>query len=276
MADLLIEADYRGHFSHGLNRLDQYVKDLLIGTVDGFAKPEIIKQTVATAWVDGRNALGVVCGNFAMNLAIEKAKNVGIGIATVKNGNHFGMAGWYSTLALKEGLIGISMTNTSKVMSPTRSKGSALGTNPISFASPAAADDRFVLDMATTTVAIGKLEMKLRKNEPCHPGWAQDENGFPTTDSQIAFDTACLTPLGGSEETSGYKGYGLGVLVELLSTVLSGALFSHEGENWYTRTDSPGDIGQCFLAIDPKCFSPNFFDRSHELFDHLRSMPRVS
>lgn len=276
MADLLIEADHRGHFSHGMNRLEMYVNDLTCGTVDGNAKPKLLKETVATAWVDGSNALGAVVGNFCMNLAMEKAKTVGIGMVSAKGSNHYGIAGWYTTMAQRHGLIGISMTNTSPLMSPTRSTDVALGTNPISFAAPAKNADAFVLDMATTTVAVGKIEMKRRRNESMPLGWAQDEMGRPTTDPTVGFNAGCLTPLGGAEETSGFKGYGLGVMVETLCGVLSGSMLSHQIRKWNLGpSDTVANLGQVFLAINPDSFAPDFVDRSSMLIDHLRNMPRV-
>lgn len=276
MADLLIEADVRGHFSHGMNRLAMYVNDLLINSIDGHAKPKVLNETVATAWVDGNNALGGVVGNFCMKLAIEKAKNAGIAIVSAKGSNHYGIAGWYTTMAQREGLIGISMTNTSPLMCPTRSKQAALGTNPISFAAPAAKDDAFVLDMATTAVAVGKIEMKMRKNEPCPLGWAQDANGKPLTDAKQAYDASLLMPLGGSEETSGYKGYGLGVMVETLCGALSGSEMSHQIRKWSLEgNEFIANLGQVFIAINPGCFAPGFQDRESFLLNSLRDMKRV-
>jgi LDH2 family malate/lactate/ureidoglycolate dehydrogenase len=134
-----------------------YINDLHIHSTDGKIKPEILKQTPATAWVDGRNGLGAVVGNFCMDLAMAKAKNVGVGWVSAKRSNHYGIAGHYTIRAANEGLIGISMTNTSPLMSPTRSTEAALGTNPISVAGPAKDGDSFVLDMATTAVAVGKV-----------------------------------------------------------------------------------------------------------------------
>lgn len=215
-ADLLIAADYRGHFSHGMNRLEMYINDLLINSTAGDAVPKILKETPATAWVDGMNGLGAVVGEFCMDLALEKAKTVGVGWVVAKRSNHYGIAGYYTMRAEREGFIGISMTNTSPLMSPTRSREAALGTNPLSIAAPANNRDSFVLDMATTAVAVGKIEMQRRKELPIPEGWAQDPKGDITTDAELAFKTGCLMPVGGAEVTSGYKGYGLGAMVEVL------------------------------------------------------------
>jgi len=276
MADLLVEADYRGHFSHGMNRLEMYINELNDGISDGFATPTILKETPATAWVDGENGLGAVVGNYCMDLAIEKAKNVGVGWVCAKRSNHYGIAGWYTIRALNQGYMGISMTNTSPIMTPTRSKQAALGTNPISFSAPANNGDSFVLDMATTAVAVGKIEIKKRTNEPCPLGWAQDSEGNPTTDPHVAFDAGCLMPLGGSENTSGYKGYGLAGMVDILCGVSAGSHFSTKVRKWaHSGNTSEANLGQVFIAIDTNCFAPGFTDRMTEMIDICRNMPRI-
>ncbi|ULU05716.1 hypothetical protein L5515_014104 [Caenorhabditis briggsae] len=157
LALVLLEGDVRGHYSHGLNRLDMYVRDVQQNVCKGDGEPVILKEKAGTAWVDGNNLLGPVVGNFCMDLAIEKAKNAGIGWVVAKGSNHYGIAGWYALRAMKQGMLGMSMTNTSPISYPTRSAVPALGTNPISLAAPGTGDDAFVLDMASTTVAIGKV-----------------------------------------------------------------------------------------------------------------------
>lgn len=277
MADLLVEADYRGHLSHGMNRLQMYINDLHTGATSGAAVPKILNETPGTAWVDGCNGLGAVIGNFCMDLAMQKARNVGVGVVCTKGSTHYGIAGWYTIRAQKEGFIGISMTNTSPILTPTRSKNAALGTNPISFAAPANGDDSFVLDMATSAVALGKVEIQRRKNEPIPKGWAIDANGEVTTDANVAFTAGSLLPLGGAEETSGYKGYGLAAMVDTLCGVLAGAKFATHIRNWSIEgRNEASDLGQFFLALDPKCFAPGFTDRMTEHNDILRNMSRVS
>ncbi|GAB0088322.1 uncharacterized protein DMENIID0001_027250 [Sergentomyia squamirostris] len=274
MADLLIEADFRGHFSHGMNRLEMYINDLDKKTTNGNIEPLIMNETPATAWIDGRHGLGVVVGNFCMDLAIRKAKAVGVGWTCAKGSNHYGIASWYTLRAMKEGLIGISMTNTSPLMSPTRSKEAALGTNPLSLGAPAANDDSFILDMATTSVAVGKIEMQKRKNEPIPMGWAQDPSGHATTDASVAFETGCLMPLGGEEVTSGYKGYGLGALVEIMCGIMSGSNYASNIRKWtHAGADQLANLGQCFIAVDPNCFAPGFEDRLGDFNQLLRNLP---
>lgn len=270
MADLLVAADHRGHFSHGMNRLEMYLNDLAINSTNGAAVPTIIKETPATAWVDGNNGLGAVVGNYCMDLAMKKAKTVGVGWVCAKRSNHYGMAGWYSKKAMENGLVGMSMTNTSPLMAPTRSKEAALGTNPLALGAPAK-DDKFLLDMATTGVAVGKIEIQMRKGEPLPNGWAQDPDGKETNDAELAFKTACLMPLGGSEITSGYKGYGLGAMVEILCGVMAGSNYSTKVRKWtHAGANIEADLGQVFIAVDPECFAPGFEDRMVDLNSRLR------
>ncbi|KAH8379270.1 hypothetical protein KR009_003974 [Drosophila setifemur] len=271
-ADLLVGADHRGHFSHGMNRLEMYINDLAINSTDGGAVPCVLKETPATAWVDGLNGLGAVVGNFCMDLAIKKAKTVGVGWVCAKGSNHYGMAGWYAIRAMDQGLVGMSMTNTSPLMAPTRAKESALGTNPLSLGANATNGDKFLLDMATTAVAVGKIEIQRRKGAALPDGWAQDPEGNVTNDAELAFKTACLMPLGGSELTSGYKGYGLGAMVDILSGVMSGANYSTQVRKWtHAGADSAADLGQVFIAVDPNCFAPNFEERMTDFNCRLRN-----
>lgn len=278
MADLLVSADYRGHFSHGMNRLEMYINDLQQDSIDGAAEPTVLKETAATAWVDGCNGLGAVVGRFCMDLAIKKAKSAGVGWVCAKRSNHYGIAGWYTIYAEQQGLIGISMTNTSPLMCPTRSRAAALGTNPISVAAPANNGDSFVLDMAMTAVAVGKIELQRRKGEDIPAGWAQGPDGNITTDANVGFETACLMPLGGPEITSGYKGYGLGAMVETLCGVCAGSNFATQVRKWTLQgaAGSEANLGQVFIAVDPECFAPGFTDRMSEMNGILRDLPQVN
>lgn len=277
MAELLVAADYRGHFSHGMNRLEMYLNDIEQKSINGAAEPKLLKESPATAWVDGCNGLGAVVGRFCMDLAIQKAKTCGVGWVCANHSNHYGIAGWYTIYAEEQGFIGMSMTNTSPLMCPTRSRAAALGTNPISLAAPANDGDSFVLDMATTAVAVGKIEFQRRKGEPLPSGWAQGPDGKVTTDAEVGFQTGCLMPLGGEEITSGYKGYGLGALVEILCGVSAGAKFGTQVRKW-SLAGSEGveaNLGQVFIAVDPECFAPGFKGRMSELNDILRGLPAV-
>jgi LDH2 family malate/lactate/ureidoglycolate dehydrogenase len=274
LATCLIAGDYRGHFSHGLNRLDMYVRDVKAGTTASNEEPTIVKESGATALVNGNNLLGPVVGNFCMNLAMKKAKVIGIGMVVANKSNHFGIAGYYSMQALKENLIGLSFTNTSPLCYPTRSKTRTLGTNPISLAAPGKDNDSFVLDMATSSVAFGKVELNHRKDLPIPPSWGANKDGIATRKPEEVLKEGGLLPLGGDEESSGYKGYGLMFMVDILCGVLSGSRFGPNVRTWQT-SEGEADLGQCFIAINPGNFADNFEDRLQSLMDHCRSMDPV-
>lgn len=222
-ADVLLSADLRGVDSHGVARLSGYMRLHEKGRLN--VKPNIttVHETPSTAVVDGDLGLGLVVGPHAMKLAIEKAKNVGTGWVAVRNSNHYGIAGYHAMMALEEDCIGISLTNASPLVSPTFSKERLLGTNPISIAIPAKNQPPFVLDMATTTAANGKLEVLQRKGLDAPEGWLQDKEGQITTDSKGLMSGGSMRPLGGVREHGSHKGYALGAVVDILSAVLSGA-----------------------------------------------------
>ncbi|KAK0097507.1 hypothetical protein PV326_001429 [Microctonus aethiopoides] len=272
VADHLMTADYRGHFSHGMNRVSMYVNDIEGKLTDPHAKPEILTDFQAICLVDGKNGLGQVIGKFCMELAIEKAKKFGIGLVSAKGSNHYGICGYYTLMAADKGLIGFTCTNTSPLLVPTRSTVSALGTNPLSIGMRANNDDEFILDMATTAVALGKIEIAIRKEEEIPEGWALGLDGKITKNSQEAFDNGKLLPLGGTETNSGYKGYGLAMMVELLCGILSGSNFGQNIRNWKNDIKL-ANLGHCFMAIDPEAFGPGAKDRLSQLLIELRNLP---
>jgi LDH2 family malate/lactate/ureidoglycolate dehydrogenase len=221
--DVLLSADLRGVDSHGVARLSGYVRLWEKGRIN--AKPDIrvVYETPSTAVVDGDGGLGLVVAPFAMQVAIEKAKAAGTGWVSVKNSNHYGIAGYHAMMALEHDMIGISLTNASPLVSPTFSKERMLGTNPISVAIPASEQPPFVADMATTTAANGKLEILQRKELDAPLGWVQDKDGNQTTDANGVKKGGALLPLGGDREHGSHKGYALGAIVDIFSAVLSGA-----------------------------------------------------
>ncbi|EKB48590.1 Ldh family oxidoreductase [Cecembia lonarensis] len=222
-ADVLLAADLRGVDSHGVARLSGYVRLWEKGRINSKPQVRVVHETPSTAVVDGDSGLGLVVAPYAMQVAIEKAKNVGTGWVAVKNSNHYGIAGYHAMMALDHDMIGISLTNASPLVSPTFSKERLLGTNPISVAIPADKQPPFVADMATTTAANGKLEILQRKNLDAPLGWVQDKEGHPTMDSNGVKKGGALLPLGGDREHGSHKGYALGSIVDILSAVLSGA-----------------------------------------------------
>ncbi|XP_047996876.1 uncharacterized oxidoreductase YjmC-like isoform X2 [Leguminivora glycinivorella] len=272
---LLLQADFTGHYSHGLNRVEFYIDDLKSGAIDPKGKPVVLKENASTAWVDGGNALGAIVGTFSMDLAIKKAKETGIGWVATKGSTHFGMAGYWAQRAEKQGLIGMAFTNSSPLLVPTRAKEGTLGTNPIAMAAPASGGDSILVDMSTTAVAMGKVEMKIHEGKPLPDGWAMDQNGKMTHDPNVGFKSGRLYPLGGLEETSGYKGYCLSAMNEVFCSTLSGAKASHQRPWGATDPEDPPNLGQMFVAIDPGCFAPGFGDRLADCLSHWRNLPPV-
>ncbi|XP_032669327.1 uncharacterized oxidoreductase YjmC-like [Odontomachus brunneus] len=272
VAHHLMTADYRGHFSHGMNRMQMYVNEIESRTSDPAARPRVVTDFQAIALVDGQNALGQVIGKYCMEMAIEKAKKFGIGMVAARGSNHYGICGYYSMMAMEQGLIGFSCTNTSPLMAPTRSMKAGLGTNPLSLGMAACEGDEFVLDMATTAVALGKIELAIRKNEDIPEGWALDSQGKVTRNAQEAYDAGLIMPVGGTEQTSGYKGYGLGLMVEILCGVLSGSQFGPNIRTWKSG-DRVADLGQCFMAINPEAFAQGSKERLSTLLGQLRGLP---
>ncbi|XP_036391576.1 uncharacterized oxidoreductase YjmC-like [Megalops cyprinoides] len=264
LAEVLVEGDRRGHYSHGLNRMDMYVKDIQTGICAKDGEPAIVKESAATALVNGNNLLGPVVGNFCMDLAIKKARDVGIGWVVAHGSNHFGIAAYYSMQALKENMIGMSYTNTSPLVVPTRAKECTLGTNPISVAAPANNGDSFVLDMATSAVALGKVELHHRSGEIIPEGWGCDSQGKLSTDPGKVLSGGGLVPIGGCEATGGHKGFGLGLMVEVFCGMLAGSQYSRHIRTWKV-TDRVADLGQCFVAVNPENFAPGFNDRMSDL-----------
>ena len=221
--DVLLNADLRGVDSHGVARLIGYVRLWDAGRINPTPDIKIVHETPSTAVVDGDAGLGLVVAPRAMEIAIKKAKNVGTGWISIKNSNHFGIAGYHAMMALEHDMIGMAMTNASPLVAPTFSTERMLGTNPIAVAIPANKQPAFVADLATTTAANGKLEILQRKSEEAPVGWIQDKAGKTSTNPHELKEGGALLPLGGDREHGSHKGYALGSIVDIFSAVLSGA-----------------------------------------------------
>ena len=272
LADLLIAADTRGHYSHGLNRLRIYMEDVESKNCNGNGVPKILRQKGATVWVDGDNALGVVVGNFCTDLAVQMAREHGIGWVVANNSNHFGIAAYYPLrMAQKYGLVGMAFTNTSPLVFPNRAAQAGIGTNPLSVIAAAENGDSFELDMATSAVALGKIELAKRKETTIPKGWGVDEFGNTTEDPD---NVAGLLPLGGMETTGGYKGTGLGMMVELFCGIFAGSKYGKNVRSW-REVSQVANLGQCFVAIDPECFAPGFPNRLQNFLNETRSLKPV-
>lgn len=250
----LVSADLRGVDSHGVARLSGYVRLWEADRIKADPNIHIVHETPSTAVVDGDAGLGLVVGPAGMKIAMEKARNVGTGWVSVKNSNHFGIAGFHSMLALEEDMIGISMTNASPLVAPTWSKEQMLGTNPIAVAIPAGEEPPYVADFATTTAANGKLEILQRKNEDAPIGWIQDKEGNPSTNAFELKKGGALLPLGSDREHGSHKGYCLGSIVDIFSAVLSGASYGPWAPPFVSflpvSKDMPGEgLGHFFGAM---------------------------
>ncbi len=222
-AEVLAAADLRGIDSHGVARMSSYVEQLSEGLINPKPQIKLLRSTTSTATVDGDNGLGLVVGPRANQMAIDMAEKAGSGWVCVMNTNHYGIAGYYVLKAAAQDMIGWAMTNTSPIVAPLWGMERMLGTNPIAVAFPGKNEPAIVIDMATCTAAYGKIEMALRKGEKIPEGWAIDNRGHITTDPGDVIAGGALLPLGSDRERGGHKGYGLAVMVDLLSGALSGA-----------------------------------------------------
>ena len=222
-AQVLLSADLRGVDSHGIARLSGYIRLWEVDRINANPNIAIVHETPSTAVVDGDRGLGLVVAPAAMKIAIDKARNVGTGWVSVKNSNHFGIAGIHAMMALEHDMIGIAMTNASPLVAPTFAIERLLGTNPIAVAIPAGNEAPFVADFATTTAANGKLEILQRKNLDTPEGWVQTITGAASTNAAEVRNGGALLPLGGDKEHGSHKGYMLGSIVDIFSAILSGA-----------------------------------------------------
>ncbi len=257
----LIAADVRGIDSHGVARLTGYVRLWEVQRVNATPNITIVHETPSTAVVDGDAGLGLIVAPFAMQVAIDKARNVGTGWVSVRNTNHFGIAGHHAMMALEHDMIGMAMTNASALVAPTFSVERMLGTNPIAVAIPADKQPAFVADFATTTAANGKLEILQRKNADTPLGWVQDAAGQPSTDANILKKKGALLPLGSDREHGSHKGYALGSIVDIFSAVLSGASYGPWAPPFPAYVPMPDNmpgqgLGHFFGAMRIDAFRP--------------------
>lgn len=248
-AEIMAWADLHGIDSHGISMIPSYDERRRAGKINITAQPKVVHDTPVAALVDGGGGLGHVNSHFAMNLAISKARTMGIGVAGVRNSAHFGACGYYAKMAADAGFIGLVTTSASGIqVSPTGGAQARYGTDPIAFAAPAHDGEPFLLDMATTTVAAGRIRNKANEGLPTPPGWLVTKDGQPSTDPLEASQKGgFLTPLGGTADGSSHKGYGLAVMVNILAAALTGATLPTDP----THTKLPGTmgIGHFFMAI---------------------------
>ena len=280
IGEVLLTSDLYGIESHGMQRMVRYHKGIAKGLIHVGAEPEVVFETPVSAVVDGHAGMGQLIGVFAMEKAIAKAKASGVGIVSVRNSNHYGIAGYYAQMASDQGLMGFSCTNSEAIMVPTFSRRAMIGSNPIAVAVPADPHP-FFFDASTSVVTRGKLEIYNKTGKPLPEGWALDENGDPCDEAPRVLSNIVgkkgggIMPLGGSGETLGsHKGYGWGMVAELFSSILSLGVTSNR---CCTFPDKTG-ICHGFAAIDPAIFGDPDAIRRHfsEYLQRLRDAPKAS
>jgi len=262
IGDVLIESDKRGIDSHGIGRLKPiYIDRINIGIMNPVTTIEVLKDDMTTAVLDGHNGMGHVVGKKAMEMAIEKARKYGMGMVAVRNSNHYGIAGYYATMATKAGMIGVTGNNARPSIAPTFGVENMMGTNPLTFGLPTDEEFPFVLDCATSVTQRGKIEVYGRAGKELPPGWVIGLDGQTRTDTQqvlkdLNTGEAALTPLGGiGDVTGGYKGFGYALVVEILSAALQDGAFMKELNGFDANGKAiPYPLGHFFIAIDPARF----------------------
>lgn len=276
-ADILVSADMRGVDSHGVIRLDTYYGSRLrAGLMNPITPLTVLRETPTTLALDAGAGLGQVAGYHAMQRAVEKAREIGLAMVTVRNSNHYGIAGYYAMMALPHDMIGISFTNSQPLVAPTYGRSAILGTNPIAVAAPAGTNRPYVLDMATSIVPIGRVTVYQKAGKPIPEGWGVDSEGVITTDPNAVLKGGALLALGGSDIMRGYKGYGLSLLVDIFSGVLSG---SSTGKSvGYPGENKPADVGHFFAAVKIEAFRDivDFKRDMDNLLDQLKNAPKAA
>lgn len=267
-AKSLIAADMRGVSSHGVTRLKTYAYRLETGLVDSQAETTIIKEMPSLVLMDANNGLGVPSAMDAMKLCVERAKTTGCCFAAVRNGNHFGMGEFFTDYAAQNGMVGIAMTNGPAALAPVGGKKAILGTNPLAVSVPSAKYRTVSLDMATSVVARGKVTLAKKNGQKIPEGWAIDKDGHPTTDPNEA---ACMLPFGGA------KGYGIGLLIELMCCGLAGAESGLTMGSFYDFSGKKQDVGYFVGAINVNAVAgeETFKKQSDEVLTSIKESPRA-
>lgn len=274
---MMLESDLRGIDSHGVYMLPLYDEFRRAGRLTLAPEVRVVRQSPVTALVDGGGGLGHYPSFRAMQLAIDKCAQAGVGVVTVRNSNHYGAAGVYALMAAERGFLGMSTTSVFRPgVVPTHGARPMLGTNPIALAAPARRNPPFCLDMATSTVAVGKLKLALLHGTTIPQGWATDDRGQPVTDPETGLKHRYLTPLGGTPVMSSHKGYGLGAMVEILSTMLPGAFYAPTRAKRHPHAERY-NVGHFFMALDPKAFRAEgeFEDDLDDMIDALHALERA-
>jgi len=272
-AKALSETDGYGTHSHGTKNLHNYIRKALAGGIDIKAEPVIVKDGLAFAVMDAARGMGMAPAVLGMELACKKADTAGIGIVTVKNSCHFGAAGYYANLAAKQGKMGIVVSNVDPNMNAPGAMSKALGNNPIAYACPSRKVPTIFLDIAMSNVASLKVFQARTEGRKVPDNWIVDKDGLPTDDPSHYPDEGAMQPM------AAHKGYGLAVMVDLLTGVLSGGATSMGGEisSWILKLDEPNNVCHTFIAINPPLFysESEFADRVEAIAEKLRGLPKA-
>src|SRR3954463_6106843 len=265
----LLFANLRGVDSHGLIRLKIYLERFRAGGFKLHQRPRIISEQESAAVIDAGHGIGQVAATMAMKLAITKAEKSGVAVVSVKNSNHFGASAFYALQAVEHGMIGFSATNAGPTMAPTGGREGRLGNNAMALAVPAGSAPPLVLDMATGAVAWGKIFVAQQEKRKIPPSWALDKQGVPTDDPNAAAQQGLIQPFGG------YKGYGLSLLIDILTGVLSGGAFSMHVRTLYQQVEKPAEVAHTCAALRVEAFMPldQFRQRMDAIIELMHSCP---
>lgn len=271
-AEVLVTTDTWGVFTHGTKNLRGYIRRIRAGGIRKDAVPKVVSEGPAWAIVEGDSALGMVTSVFAMRIAMAKARHAGIAYVGARNSCHFGAAGYYASLAVQENMIGMAICNDTPTVTVPGGKGAVLGSNPLAFAIPAGSEHPILLDIATSTVAGGKVFAAASRGETIPGHWLVDGNGLPTTDPTLFPHAATLTPM------AGHKGYGLALLIETLSGILTGAAIARHVLSWsFGDPTLPTGHGAAFMTINPEAMMPGgqFQQRVAQTIREIRQAPKA-
>lgn len=270
--EVLVTTDTWGTHTHGTRQLRLLLKNVRAGRLSAEAKDEVVAEGPAWAMIDGHYAMPPAVAYRAMERAIGKARDSGIGYAGVRHSSHYGAAGFYAVLAARQGMIGLSMCNVDPCMTAPGSRGRVIGTNPIAYAAPAGSEPPVFLDIATSAVAATKIFMAKAAGKPIPDTWMVDDQGRPTTDPGRFPEEGAQLPM------AGHKGYGLAVLVEVLSAVLTGAAVLSEVKSWVLDLKDPTNEGHAFIALNVGAMMPpaRFGERMERMNREIRGAPRVA
>ena len=271
-SEILVTTDQMGTHSHGVVSLRMYLKRMRDGGITTNAEPEVIDEGLCWATLDGKNVMGVVSAHEAMEIAIEKARHTGIGYVTLRNGSHCGAVGYYANMAARKNMIGLCVSGCTPIMAVTGGKGSTIGNNPMSYAIPAGKEKTILFDVALSQVAAGKIVAANTVGKKIPDNWYVDAEGVPTTDPGLYPHVGALLPM------AGHKGYGLAVMVEVLSGVMSGGGMLNEVGHWlFGPTTAPENLTQAMIAINVSAMMPleQFQQRVDSMICKIKNSPKA-